>query len=68
MLGEYPGMIIFVFFQFFSILAISMATAAISKKSTFAIVAILNPQWPPKHKNPPIWATFGFQVDFVLAN
>jgi hypothetical protein len=34
MLGEYPGMIIFVFFQFFSILAISMATAAILKKST----------------------------------
>jgi hypothetical protein len=34
MLGEYPGMTIFVFFQFFSILAISMATAAILKKST----------------------------------
>jgi hypothetical protein len=29
MLGEYPGMIIFVFFQFFCILAISMAMAAI---------------------------------------
>ena len=24
--------------------------------------------WPPKYKNPPIWAKFGFQVDFVLAN
>ena len=34
----------------------------------FAILAILNPQWPPKYKNPPIWARFGFQVDFVLAN
>jgi hypothetical protein len=34
MLCEYPGMIIFVFFQFFSILAISMAMAAIMKKST----------------------------------
>jgi hypothetical protein len=34
MLGEYPGMIIFVFFQFFSILAISMATTAILKKIT----------------------------------
>ena len=34
----------------------------------FAIVAILNPQWPPKYKNPPIWSKFGFQVDFVLAN
>jgi hypothetical protein len=34
MLGKYPGMIIFVFFQFFSILAISMVTTAILKKST----------------------------------
>jgi hypothetical protein len=32
--GEYPAMIIFVFFLFFSILAVSMATAAILKKST----------------------------------
>jgi hypothetical protein len=28
----------------------------------------LNPKWPPKYGNPPIWAKFGFQVDFVLAN
>ena len=34
----------------------------------FAMVAILNPKWPPKYKNPTIWAKFGFQVDFVLAN
>ena len=34
----------------------------------FAMVAILNPKWPPKYKNPPIWAKFGFQVDLALAN
>ena len=34
----------------------------------FAMAAILNPKWPPKYKNPPIWKTFGFQVDFVLVN
>jgi hypothetical protein len=30
----------------------------------FAMAAIFNPKWPPKFKNPPIWAKFGFQVDF----
>jgi hypothetical protein len=30
----------------------------------FAMAAILNPKWPPKYKNHPIWAIFGFQVDF----
>jgi hypothetical protein len=34
----------------------------------FAMVAILNPKWPPKYKNPPIWAKFGFQVDYDVAN
>jgi hypothetical protein len=34
----------------------------------FAMVAILNPKWLPKYKNPPIWAKFGFQVDLELAN
>jgi hypothetical protein len=29
------------------------------------MVAILNQKWPPKHKNPPIWAKFGFQHDRV---
>ena len=33
-----------------------------------AMAAILNPKWPPKYKNPPIWAKFGFQVDLALAN
>jgi hypothetical protein len=30
----------------------------------FAMAAILNPKWSPKYQNPPIWAKFGFQVDF----
>jgi hypothetical protein len=30
----------------------------------FAMAAILNPKWPPKYKNPPIWPKFGFQVDY----
>jgi hypothetical protein len=34
----------------------------------FAMAAILNPKWPPKYKNPPIWAKFGFQVDYDVAN
>jgi hypothetical protein len=29
----------------------------------FAMVAIFNQKWPPKYKNPPIWAKFSFQVD-----
>ena len=31
----------------------------------FAMVAILNQKWPPKYKNLPIWAKFGFQHDRV---
>jgi hypothetical protein len=38
-----------------------METAAILKIS-------MNPKWSPKYKYPPIWAKFGFQVDFALAN
>jgi hypothetical protein len=34
----------------------------------FAMVAILNPTWSPKHKNRPIWAKFGFQIDYDVAN
>jgi hypothetical protein len=30
----------------------------------FAMAVILNPKWPPKYKNPPIWGKFGYQVDF----
>jgi hypothetical protein len=28
------------------------------------MVAILNPKWSPKYKNPRIWVKFGFQVDY----
>jgi hypothetical protein len=34
----------------------------------FTMVAILNPKWPPKYKNPLIWAKFGFLVDYGVAN
>jgi hypothetical protein len=34
----------------------------------FAMATILNPKLPPKYKNPPIWAKFGFQVDFNVGN
>jgi hypothetical protein len=27
-----------------------------------------NPKWPPKYKTPPIWAKFGFQVDYDVAS
>jgi hypothetical protein len=32
------------------------------------VAAILNPKWPLKYKNPPIWAKFGIQVDFDVGN
>jgi hypothetical protein len=34
----------------------------------FAVAAILNAKRPPKYKIPPIWAKFGFQVDFDVGN
>jgi hypothetical protein len=34
----------------------------------FAMMAIMNPKWPSKYKYPPIWAKFGFQVDFNVGN
>jgi hypothetical protein len=34
----------------------------------FAMAAILNQKWSPKYKNSPIWAKFGFQVDYNVAN
>jgi hypothetical protein len=40
-----------------------------SKSEDFCILAaILNPKWPPKYKTPPIWAKFGFQVDYDVAS
>ena len=32
------------------------------------MVTILNQKWPPKYKHHPIWAKFGFQVDYDVAN
>ena len=32
------------------------------------MTTILDSKWPPKYKNPPIWAKFGFQVDYDVAN
>jgi hypothetical protein len=34
----------------------------------FAMVAILNPKWPPRCKNPLIGTKFGFQVDYDVTN
>ena len=34
----------------------------------FAMAAILNPKWPPKYKNPLIWANKKFQVDYDVVN
>jgi hypothetical protein len=34
----------------------------------FAMTTILNPKWPSKYKNPPIWAKFGFQVDYDVVD
>jgi hypothetical protein len=34
----------------------------------FAMVAIWNPKWQTKYKNPPIWAKIGFQIDFDVGN
>jgi hypothetical protein len=31
----------------------------------FAMAAILNPKWPPKYKNPPIWEKFGTTIDMI---
>jgi hypothetical protein len=34
----------------------------------FAMVAIFNPKWPPKYKNPPISTKFGYQLDYDVSN
>jgi hypothetical protein len=34
----------------------------------FAMVAILNPKWPPKYKNSPVGTKFDFQVDYHFEN
>jgi hypothetical protein len=55
-------------FQWKWIFTGSKTCCTILRPFRFAMVAILNPKWPPKYKNPPIWAKFGFQVDYDVAN
>ena len=50
-------------FQWKWIFTGSKTCCTIWRPCWFAMVAILNQKWPPKHKNPPIWAKFGFQHD-----
>jgi hypothetical protein len=33
----------------------------------FAMVAILNPKWPPKYKNPPYYGGYSYKVDHNMA-
>jgi hypothetical protein len=39
-----------------------------SKHNMSPETSFVNQKWPPKYKNPPIWAQFGFQVDYDVAN
>ena len=57
-------------FQWTWIFTGSKICSTIWRPFLFAMVAlmILNQQWPKKYKNPPIWAKFGFQVDYDVAN
>jgi hypothetical protein len=55
-------------FQWKWIFTGSKTCCTILRPFRFAMAAILNPKWSPKCKNPPIWAKFGFQVDYDVAN
>jgi hypothetical protein len=55
-------------FQWKWIFTGSKTCCTILQPYRFAMLAILNPKWPPKYKNPPIWAKFCFQVDYDAAN
>ena len=46
----------------------SKTCCTILRPFQFAMVAILNPKWPPKYKNPPIWAKFGTSLDMIVKN
>jgi hypothetical protein len=52
-------------FQWKWIFTGSKTCCTIWRPFKFAMVAILNQKWPPKYKNPAIWAKFGFQHDRV---
>jgi hypothetical protein len=51
-------------FQWKWIVTGSKTCCTILRPFRFAMAANLN----PKYKNPPIWAKFGFQVDYDVAN
>ena len=55
-------------FQWKWIFTVSKTYFTIWRPFRFAMAAILNPKWSPKYKNPPLWPTFGFQVDYDVAN
>ena len=55
-------------FQWKWIFTRSKTCCTIWRPFWFAIAAILNPKWSPRYKNPPIWAKFGFQVDYDVTN
>jgi hypothetical protein len=55
-------------FQWKWIFTESKTCCTILRPFRFAMAAILNPKWPPKYINSPIWAKFGFQVDYDVAN
>ena len=55
-------------FQWKWIFTGSKTCCTIWRSFWFAIAAILNPKWSPRYKNPPIWAKFGFQVDYDVTN
>ena len=55
-------------FQWIWIFTGSKTCCTICRPFWFAILAILNQKWPPKYKDPPIWAKFGFQVDYDVTN
>ena len=46
----------------------SKTCCTILRPFQFAMVAILNPKWPPKYKNPPIWAKFGTSLNMIVKN
>jgi hypothetical protein len=55
-------------FQWKWIFTGSKTCCTILRPFQFAMVAILNPKWPPKYKNPPIWAKFGTSLDMMVKN
>jgi hypothetical protein len=52
-------------FQWKWIFTGSKTCCTILRPFRFAMAAILNPKWPPKHKNPPIWAKYGTTIDMI---